>query len=80
MAKSNLLDKVAGDKGAAVKDLLGSGNKADALKNLFDKKKPAETATDTSAATVTPPTEAPKSAEDQAKEKAANKLKKLLNF
>lgn len=80
MAKSNLLDKVAGDKGAAVKDLLGSGNKADALKNLFDKKNPAETTTDTSAVTTTPPTEAPKSAEDQAKEKAANKLKKLLNF
>ncbi len=80
MAKSNLLDKVAGDKGAAVKDLLGSGNKADALKNLFDKKKPAETATDTSAATTPAPAEAPKSAEDQAKEKAANKLKKLLNF
>lgn len=80
MAKSNLLDKVAGDKGAAVKDLLGSGSKADALKNLFDKKKPAETATDTSAVTATTPTEAPKSAEDQAKEKAANKLKKLLNF
>lgn len=80
MAKSNLLDKVAGDKGAAVKDLLGSGNKADALKNLFDKKKPAETATEANASTATPAVEAPKSAEDLAKEKAANKLKKLLNF
>lgn len=80
MAKSNLLDKVGGEKGAAVKELLDSGNKADALKNLFDKKKPAETATDANAATATPAAEAPKSTEELAKEKAASKLKKLLNF
>ncbi len=78
MAKSNLLEKVGGEKGAAVKDLLGGGDKVDALKGLLGKKK----ATDTVApeGPETAPAESPKSAEDQAKEKAAQKLKKILNF
>ena len=83
VAKSNLLDKVGGDKGAAIKDLMGSGSKADALSGLLGKKKPADTtasATDSESAAVTTPAEPPKSAEDQAKEKAAQKLKKLFKF
>lgn len=83
VAKSNLLDKVGGDKGAAVKELVGGGDKVDALKGLLGKKKPAETAppaTTTDAATTAAPAEAPKSAEEIAKEKAEKKLKKLLNF
>lgn len=89
LAKSSLLDKVGGDKGTAVKELIGGGDKADALKSLLGKKKPAETAapatTDPAAPNAvptgaTPPAEVPKSTEDTAKEKAEQKLKKLLNF
>ena len=82
VAKSNLLDKVGGDKGAAVKELVGGGDKVDALKGLLGKKKPAETAAPatTEAATTPVPAETPQSAEEIAKEKAEKKLKKLLNF
>jgi AsmA protein len=82
VAKSNLLDKVGGEKGGAVKELLGSGTKVDALKNLLDKKKPAESVPDANSGTTTTPapTEAPKSNEDQIKDKATSKLKKMLNF
>jgi len=80
LAKSNLLDKVGGGKGAAVQELLGSGNKVDALKSLLEKKKPADAAAAPTGAPAPATAEAPKSAEDQVKEKAANKLKKLLNF
>jgi AsmA protein len=83
LAKSNLLDKVGGDKGAAVKNLLGGGDKVDALSGLLGKKKaaaPATTATPANANDTVAPTEAPKSAEEQAKEKAAAKLKKLFKF
>ncbi|OGV77901.1 MAG: membrane assembly protein AsmA [Methylotenera sp. RIFCSPLOWO2_02_FULL_45_14] len=86
VAKSNLLDKVGSDKGGAVKELLGGGDKVDALQGLLGKKKPADAApseapanTDSTAQPAAP-AEAPKSAEDQAKEKAAAKLKKLLKF
>ena len=83
IAKSNLLDKVGGEKGAVVKELVGSGDKADALSGLLGKKKPTSTAPATDAtpteATVAP-AEAPKSTEEIAKEKAEKKLKKLLNF
>ncbi|MES2182319.1 MAG: AsmA family protein [Pseudomonadota bacterium] len=78
MAKSNLLDKVGGEKGAAVKELMGGGDKVDAIKGLLGKKK--TDATTPAGTTEAAPAEAPKSAEDQAKEKAAQKLKKLLNF
>jgi AsmA protein len=83
LAKSNLLDKVGGDKGAVVKDLLGGGSKTDALNSLLSKKKTADPATAVAPAnadSTAPPAEAPKSAEEQAKEKAAAKLKKLLKF
>jgi uncharacterized protein involved in outer membrane biogenesis len=77
LAKSNLLDKIGGDKGAAVKDLLGDGNKVDALSGLLGKKKAADTATTPATTDVTTkPVEPPKSVEDQAKDK----LKKLLKF
>ena len=78
IAQSKLLDKVGGEKGAAVKELLG-GDKVEGLKGLLGKKKPAEAApADGSATPAAPsaPTEEPKSAEDKAKDK----LKKLLNF
>lgn len=86
LAKSNLLDKVGGDKGTAVKELIGGGDKVDAIKGLLGKKKPADTVTPEAPAnahsTAQPaaPAEPPKSLEDQAKEKAEKKLKKLLNF
>lgn len=77
LEKSNLLDKVGGDKGAAVKDLLNGGNKVDALSGLLGKKKAADTATTPATSdTTAKPAEVPKSAEDQAKDK----LKKLLKF
>lgn len=78
LAQSKLLDKVGGEKGAAVKELLG-GDKVEGLKGLLGKKKPAEAApatTDGAATTATAPAEQPKSTEDKAKDK----LKKLLKF
>ena len=92
LAQSKLLDKVGGEKGAAVKELLG-GDKIEGLKGLLGKKKPAAPADSpavpagptptapagTEAAPVAP-AEAPKSLEEQAKEKAEQKLKKLLKF
>lgn len=87
LAKSNLLDKVGGEKGAAVKELLGNENKVDALSNILGgKKKATEQTAQTGNAQTAPaeqavPTEEkPKSLEDQAKEKAEKKLKKLLKF
>lgn len=83
LAKSNLLDKVGGEKGAAVKELLGNENKTDAISNIISGKKktteatPTEPAEDAAAAA---PEEKPKSLEEQAKEKAEKKLKKLLKF
>ena len=83
LAKSNLLDKVGGEKGAAVKELLGNENKTDAISNIISGKKktteatPTEPAEDAAAAA---PVEKPKSLEEQAKEKAEKKLKKLLKF
>ncbi len=82
LAQSKLLDKVGGDKADALKGVL-NGDPKDALKGLFGKKKPADAAptapTDSNAAPAAPaapPAEAPKSAEDKAKDK----LKKLLKF
>ncbi len=80
VAKSNLLDKVAGDKGAAVKGLLGGGDKADVLKGLLGKKTPEPATAPANTETATQQEAAPKPAEVPAKEKAAQKLKKLLNF
>jgi len=84
MAKSNLLDKVGGEKGAAVKELIGNGDKTNALESLLGKKKPADTATAPAPAdgttAGTAPAEAPKTPEDTAKEKAAQELKKLFKF
>ncbi|HYN53909.1 MAG TPA: AsmA family protein, partial [Methylotenera sp.] len=101
VAKSNLLDKVGGEKGTAVKELMGGGDKVKALEGLFGKKKPAATTAPatpatpagTEAAPAQPAApapavpaekpksaEAPKSVEDQAKEKAKEKLNKMLGF
>lgn len=85
IAKSNLLDKVGGEKGAAVKELIGGGDKVDALSGLLGKKKAADTTTPATtnaapAEAAPAPAEAPKSAEEIAKEKAEQKLKKLLKF
>jgi len=76
IAKSNLIDKVGGDKAGAVKALVGDGNKVDALKGLLDKNKPADSATAPADGTA----EQPKSTEELAKEKAEQKLKKLFKF
>ncbi len=89
IAKSTLLEKVGGEKGAAVKELIGGGDKVDALKGLLGKKKPADTTpapaeqnteAGAAAAPASVPVEAPKSAEEIAKDKAAQKLKKLFKF
>ena len=77
IAKSNLIDKVGGDKAGAVKALVdGEGNKVDALKGLLDKNKSADSATTSSEST----TEQPKTAEELAKQKAEEKLKKMFKF
>jgi uncharacterized protein involved in outer membrane biogenesis len=86
VAKSNLLDKVGGEKGTAVKELMGDGNKVDALKGLLGKKKPADTTapvapttpagTEAAPAQPAAPAEKPKSAKEQAKEE----LNKMLGF
>ncbi len=89
LAKSNLLEKVGGDKGDAVGKLLG-GDKAGALEGLLGGKK-KETATEPAAAAApvaegqaapapAAPAEQPKSLEDKAKEKAKKKLNKLLGL
>ena len=89
LAQSKLLDKVGGEKGSAVKELIGGDNKVDALKDLFGKKKkpavtdpvaPTEAAPAGTEAAPTAPAEPAKSLEEQAKEKAEQKLKKLLKF
>ncbi|MGB2833977.1 MAG: AsmA family protein, partial [Methylotenera sp.] len=82
LAKSNLLDKVGGEKGAAVKELIGGGDKVEALSGLLGKKKPADAVPANADSTAQPatPEEKPKSLEEQAKEKAEKKLKKLLKF
>ena len=81
IAKSKLLDKVGGDKADIIKGLL-NGNPKDALGSLLHNKqdKPTNTAAIPSTKNTPPPTEAPKSAEDKAKEDIAKKLKDLLKF
>jgi uncharacterized protein involved in outer membrane biogenesis len=77
LAKSNLLDKVGGEKGAAVKDLLGGGDKVEGIKGLLGKKKPADAAPAADGSTpAATPEEKPKSVEDKAKDK----LKKVFKF
>lgn len=86
LAKAKVLEKVGGEKGAAVQELLEGDNKVDALKGLLGKKKKdtetdAAPKTDVPADTTKPATEPaaeekPKSVEEQAKEG----LKDLLKF
>jgi uncharacterized protein involved in outer membrane biogenesis len=77
LAQSKLLDKVGGEKGAAAKELLGSDNKVDALKDLLGrKKKGTDAAPAAPAEAEAAPAEKPKSVE----EKAEKKIKDLLKF
>ncbi len=84
LAKSKLLEKVGGDKGAAVQELIGGDNKLDAIKGLLGKKKATETPSDApttepvgdGTTTEAAPAEKPVTAEDKAKEK----LKDLFKF
>ena len=76
LAKSNLLDKVGGEKGTAVKELLGGGDKVDAIKGLLGKKKTADPAPAANPDNAAAPAEPQPSAEQQAKDK----LKKLFKF
>jgi uncharacterized protein involved in outer membrane biogenesis len=96
LAKSNLLDKVGGEKGTAVKELMTGEDKVKALEGLLNKKKkPAESPAPASGTTEAAPNNAsaepakpaeaapaekPKSAEELAKEKAKEKLNKMLGF
>ena len=81
LAQSKLLDKVGGEKGAAVKELLG-GDKIEGLKGLLGKKKPADSTTPADAPsegtkTDPAPAEKPKSLKDEAKDKV---LKEIFKF
>ena len=77
IAKAKLLEKVGGSKGGALQELVGSGNKFDALKGLLGKNKKEPVAAPAGApAAETAPSEKPESIEDKAKEK----LKDLLKF
>ncbi|HSF70923.1 MAG TPA: AsmA family protein, partial [Methylotenera sp.] len=75
LAQSKLLDKVGGEKGAAVKELIG-GDKAEGLKGLLGKKKATETTPADGTTAPAAPAEKPKSAE----EKGAEKLKEMFKF
>ncbi len=84
LAKSNLVDKIGGTKGEAVKGLL-NGNKEDALKSLLGNKKPADTSptegttgtnTTGNSGTAAPAEQKPETTEDKAKKK----LNKLLGL
>ncbi len=93
LAKSSLLDKVGGEKGSAVKDLINGGDKVEALKGLLGKKKasvPATNSTTESAPANTPtngtsatepakPAEQAKEQPKSAEEIATEKAKKKLN-
>ena len=81
LAKKELLDKVGGEKGEAVKNLL-EGNKQDALKSLLGGKKtaPAETAPAPAEQTQTAPAPAEEPAPAKPEDEARQKLKKLLDF
>lgn len=84
VAKSKLLEKVGGEKGPALQELIGGDNKIDAIKGLLGKKKPADTASD--AATTEPTTDgttteaAPAEKPETVEEKAKEKLKGILKF
>ncbi len=84
LAQSQLLEKVGGEKGAAVKDLIGGENKADALKGLLGgKKKAAEPAPANAAPADGQATPTPAPAEEKPKsleEKTEKKLKDILKF
>ncbi|MEE9331286.1 MAG: AsmA family protein [Methylophilaceae bacterium] len=76
LAKAKVLEKIGGEKGAAVQELIGGDNKVEALKGLLSKKKKsADTPTD-EAKTEETPAKKEESIKDQAKEG----LKDLLKF
>ncbi|MDX1914881.1 MAG: AsmA family protein [Methylophilus sp.] len=77
LAKSKVLEKVGGEKGAAVQELIGGDNKVDALKGLLGKKKSTEAAPATTDGTSAEPANAAPTEEAQPKKP---KLKDLLNF
>lgn len=76
LAKSQLLEKVGGDKGATVKELISGDNKLDAIKGLLNNKKSSDTTVPADGETQTAPAEKSVTVEDKAKEK----LKELLKF
>jgi len=78
IAKAKVLEKVGGEKGAAVEELISGDNKLEAIGNLLNKKKKTDAPTETSDAAKTDaaPKEEPASIEDAAKEG----LKDLLKF
>lgn len=75
LAQKNLLDKVGGSKGEAVKGLL-NGNKEDALKSLLGGSKKQPPAEGGTAVPAPAPEQKPESSEDKAKKK----LNKLLGL
>lgn len=84
VAKSKILEKVGGEKGAAVQELLEGDNKIEALEGLFDKKKKSEEKTDTTekadSAEAAPAPAEEKEEEKSVEDKAKEGLKDLLKF
>ena len=78
LAKSKLLEKIGGDKGLAVQELMGGDNQLDAIKRLLGKKPKTSAKTTAPSATDASNTEAadkPKTIEDLAKDKLKGFLK-----
>lgn len=79
LAQKQLLDKVGGAKGEAVKDLIG-GNKEEALKSLLGGKKTAPAETAPAAGEAAPPQPASDAKPATPEDKAKQKLKNILGF
>ena len=79
IAKAKVLEKVGGEKGAAVQELISGDNKVDALKGLLGKKKKAEPTEATAKEEEAKSDAAPKE-EQSVEDKAKEGLKDLLKF
>ena len=80
LAKSSVFDKVGGEKGAAIKEVLGGENKADAIKDLLSGKKKAKPAAEGETAPAGEATQAPAEEPKSVEDKAKDKLKKVFKF
>lgn len=79
IAKAKVLEKVGGEKGAAVQELISGDNKVDALKGLLGKKKKSDSTTEAKPEDAAKTDAAPKE-EQSVEDKAKEGLKDLLKF